>query len=321
MSRHPTRPLPGALCLSLALALALPGLASAQVSVPPTIEPSASQEDALRRGTEAYRVKDYAAAVKAYDEVLKIGPLNIALLNKGRALQRLGDCNGAADAFVRVLDAPAVTEPSPDTVRGALTRYQQQLANECPGTLVVTCDPMGAKLQFVDTPERKAADLPRIGCGTLVELPPGAYNIIARAHQQTERHRITIVGVQTQTLAIQITPLSQIDQGMDTMAFLGWSTLGLSGVALAAGVLGSVQLTAENEAMEQLAAKPSVTRTELEDALDRAQLYQVVQWTGYGVAVAAAAVGLVLLDQSDSGPSLTPAAGKGRAGALLTIPF
>ncbi len=309
----------GALIGLLSIALAAP--AAAQITVPPTIEPSASQEDALRRGTEAYRTKDFRAAVKAYDEALAIGPLNIALLNKGRALQRLGQCNGAANAYVRVLDAPAVTEPSPDTVRGALTRYQQELANECPGTLVVTCDPMGAKLQFVDTPERPAADLPRIGCGTLVELPPGPYTIIARAHQQIERHRITIVGVQTQTLAIQITPLSELDPGLSTRDLFGWSALGLSAVGLAAGVLGTVQLTAENETMEQLAARPTVSRTELDEAIDRAQLYQIVQWSGYAVAVAAGVAGLLLLEPGDDSPTLTPAAGRGRAGALLTIPF
>ena len=295
--------------------------ANAQITVPPTIEPSASQEEALRRGTEAYRTKDFEAAVEAYDAALAIGPLNIALLNKGRALQRLGDCNGAADAYVRVLDAPAVTEPSPDTVRGALTRYQQQLANECPGTLVVTCDPMGAKLQFVDSPERQAADLPRIGCGTLVELPPGGYTIIAKAHQQTERHRITIVGVQTQTLAIQITPLSELDPGLSTRDLLGWSALGLSAVGLAAGVLGSVQLAAENDAMAQLADQPTVTRTQLDDAIDRAQLYQVVQWSGYAVALAAGVAGFFLLEPGTNGPTLTPAAGRGQAGALLSVPF
>lgn len=316
------RPARAALPLLLGAAL-LAGPAAAQITVPPTIEPTASQEDALRRGTEAYRDKDYAAAVAAYDIALKIGPLNIALLNKGRALQRLGDCNGAADAYVRVLDAPAVTEPSPDTVRGALTRYQEQLASECPGTLVVTCDPLGAKLQFVDAPGGTIEGLPRIGCGTLVELPPGAYTIIARAHQQVERHRITIVGVQTQTLAIQITPLSDIEPGIDTASVVGWSALGLSAVGLATGILGSVQLAAENDAMEQLAARPAVTRGELQDAIDRAQLYQVAQWTGYAVAVASAVTaGLLLFDLGDeAGPALTPTAGRGKAGALLTIPF
>lgn len=317
-----TRALALALALALAPALA-PGLtpaSAAPIAVPPTIEPTASQDDALRRGTEAYRVGDYAAAVAAYAEALTIGPLNIALLNKGRALQRLGDCNGAADAYVRVLDAPAVTEPSPDTVRGALTRYQAQLAAECPGTLVVTCDPSTAKLQFVDAPDG-AADLPRIGCGTLVELPPGAYNIIARAHQQTERHRITIVGVQTQTLAIQITPLVEVDPGVSTWTIAGWTGLGISTAALGAGIFASLQVSAVDDEMQRLAATNDVQRNDIEDALDEAALYEALQWSSYALAAVSLGVGLWMLDAGGDAPTLTPAAGGDEVGVVLTLPF
>jgi len=306
---------------ALVVLTALGGGAAAQVSVPPTIEPTASQEEALRQGTEAYRIKDYTGAVAAYDAALAIGPLNIAWLNKGRALQRMGDCNGAADAYVRVLDAPAVTEPSPDTVRGALTRYQQQLAEQCPGTLVVTCDPLGAKLQFVDSPDHPAADLPRIGCGTLVELQPGPYTIIARAHQQTERHRITIIGVQTQTLAIQITPLSEIEQGIDTWTIAGWTGVALSAVSLGAGIFGSLQVDKLNDEMRRLAAEGVVERNDIEDVIDEVRIYEAVQWTSYALAAASLAAGIWMLDRGRDSPTLTPAASKSSAGALLTIPF
>lgn len=311
--------------IALALAALLAAPAPSPTAVPPTVEPSASQDEHLRIGTEAYRRQDYAAAVKAYDAALASGPLNIAWLNKGRALQRLGDCNGAADAYVRVLDAPAVTEPSPDTVRGALTRYREELAAECPGTLVVTCDPPDTRLSFVDPdaglPDARAEPLPPLGCGTLVELPPGRYQIVARAHQQTERHRVTIVGVQIHTLAIQLTPLAEIEAAVDPWSVAGWSAIGISAVALAGGVFGSVQLAAKNEEMDNLARAPVVRRADLESAIDEAGTYEALQWSGYAVSAAALVAGLLLLDAADDGPAISPSADATRAGAILRVRF
>ena len=58
---------------------------------------------AFQRGSAAYERGDYADAAKAFERAYALRPHAAALFNEARALERLGDAPGAADAYEQAL--------------------------------------------------------------------------------------------------------------------------------------------------------------------------------------------------------------------------
>lgn len=303
------------------------------------VTPSPTQSEQMLEGTNAYRAKDFRAAIEAYARVLSEGPINIAFLNKGRSHQRLGECAAAAEAFGEVVDAPAVRNPSPDTVRGALNRYTEQLAQECPGTLLVQCSPGDARLTLTDPnagmgdAAEPPAAMPAIGCGRPVELPAGRYRVTMAAYERTRSYQATVVGVQMSALMAEIPPppelvVKEVEAPMHPLRVAAWGSFTLAGAGLLAGSLGTYLVLDNNDRIALVANEPAVGRRELESLRADGATYESVQLWSYGTMVVAAVAGAVLYQMSEDadddgrdGPELLPIATPGGAGATLHIRF
>ncbi|MBA2661448.1 MAG: hypothetical protein H0U74_04090 [Bradymonadaceae bacterium] len=105
-----------------------------------------AQHDLNRAGVEAVIAKDYDRAIGLFNSSIALGDLNITRLNLGRAHQRAGHCKDSAKSYNAVFDAPRVAAPSPREIEALARQYLTELERDCPGEIVVVCDPDTIKL-------------------------------------------------------------------------------------------------------------------------------------------------------------------------------
>ncbi len=114
----------------------------AQGSEPKTVVPTSAQLELNDAGVQAIIAEDYELAVKLFDSSLALGPINITFVNRGRALQHAGKCERAEESYEAAYSAPTMTEPSAANVAATIERYRAELREECPGKVLLECDPV-----------------------------------------------------------------------------------------------------------------------------------------------------------------------------------
>ncbi|MBA2664798.1 MAG: hypothetical protein H0U74_21095 [Bradymonadaceae bacterium] len=110
------------------------------------IVPTAGQLELNEQGVEAVIAGNLPEAIHLFEASLALGPLNITHVNLGRAYQRFGECYKAERHFGLALDAPAIDNPTPKQVAATVNKYREELAQSCPGKVVVVCEPATIKL-------------------------------------------------------------------------------------------------------------------------------------------------------------------------------
>jgi tetratricopeptide (TPR) repeat protein len=94
-------------------------------------EPSDNQVDLNANAVEAMGEDDYERAVRLLEASIDLGELNVTWLNLGRAYHRLGRCKEARNAYLAVVSAPPVREPSPRLVDAKAEQYLEELEETC----------------------------------------------------------------------------------------------------------------------------------------------------------------------------------------------
>ncbi len=306
------------------------------------VELTPAQEDKMAQGRAAYKDGDFEKAAGLYDEAIALGPFNLGYLNKGRSLQRAGKCDEAAEALRALLKAPVLAEPAPDTIRGAMSRYMEELSRTCQGTLTVECDPGDALLNFAQEDAgmldaREDTEMPDIMCGKAVRLAPGRYTIEATAHDQRKLYEVEVKGVDEALVVVAISAnpetqivVKEITGGPDPMVVVGWSTLGFGALSVASGVTFSILLNQNNKEIDTLANQPVIQRNEIDDLRSNGDLFETLQFVGYAAGIAGIATGLTLLylheDASEEDPNsgataLSPWVGPDQVGAVWSITY
>jgi hypothetical protein len=145
--RAPSRPPPprarfargprvAALLLVVALSLAAARPAGAgDADAAPRDDESVPMKPAARtlydRGLSLYQAKDYAAAIKAFEDGFALEPRREFLFANAQARRLAGDCRGAVPLYQRFLEmAPPAVQASATHI--ALARCAQQMATERP---------------------------------------------------------------------------------------------------------------------------------------------------------------------------------------------
>ncbi|MEL6181942.1 MAG: tetratricopeptide repeat protein [Myxococcota bacterium] len=308
---------------------------------------NAAQNAKMASGRAAYREGRFEEAAAFYNEALSLGPFNLGFLNKGRSLQRAGQCDEAMAAFHEIRGAPVLAEPAPDTIRGAMSRYVEELHRNCAGILAMECDPADAVLNLSSIDEglldtQQPTDLPSLSCDRSTSLPPGTYVIEAMAHNQTKTYTVDIQGVETTHIEIVIAAnpetqiiVKEVSSGPDPLQVGGWSTVTIGGLALAMGVTFSVLTAQNNEDMRELSEQNIVRQSQIDDLQSKGDLYQTLQFVGYGVGLASLTTGAILLylyepqeeDTTNPGPTgmgqtrLDPLLAPNTAGVVWTVTY
>jgi hypothetical protein len=170
---------------------------------------AARSQDAL----EAYQAGDLYEAVRIYESLIAVRPLNVYHLSLGRAYQKLNMCFEAREQFELANDSRlSIDVPNPPDVRGAVTKFRQELReqSECFGRVQLQCDPIGMTLDY-DTLEytqdakskawawsekRVTGDI--CAKDTTLVLPPGEKKVTASYAKKT------------QEFVVQVQPMSQV---------------------------------------------------------------------------------------------------------------
>ena len=105
------------------------------------VEPTAAQLQLNEQGYEAFLAEDWERAIRVYQELLDLGPLNTAYASLGFSLFKAGRCEEAREAYDLAETAPQVVDPPPKQVASILAKYREKLYGECPGHIVVECRP------------------------------------------------------------------------------------------------------------------------------------------------------------------------------------
>ncbi len=165
---------------------------SAQAQPGKLVKPSAAQLELNDAGVQAIIDKNYDLAVQIFNSSLALGPINITYLNRGRALQHAGKCEQAEESYVAAYSAPAMAEPSAQSVAGTLDRYRKELQETCTGKLLLKCEPVEIS---VSIDGRNIGQCP----STPIALEKGEYRI-----------RGTLMGKSVESLA-DISPMKTLE--------------------------------------------------------------------------------------------------------------
>ena len=92
----------------------------ASASAQDLIEPTQAQLELADQAYAAFEAEDWERAIRLYQAVLDLGPLNSAYASLGYAMLKAGYCEEARASFELSEAAPQVVEPPPEAVAQAL---------------------------------------------------------------------------------------------------------------------------------------------------------------------------------------------------------
>lgn len=234
------------------LVMLLVVLASASALAQDEPQISEKQQSLNDRAVRLIIEEDHAGAVALLEESIALGPINVTYLNLGRAYQALGKCDKARAALQNALDAPKVSDPSPEfvekRVQSALAELDEQCEDEeAAATAEQTqqAEPQEAEQTQSAQPAEPVAPPPEpshtlewaaIGTGSAMLVASGVFYFLA----ESKRAEIT------DTPAGEVSPLTRAEatEIADSAATYRTTSLGLAvGGAAIAGVGAVLLLT------------------------------------------------------------------------------
>ncbi|MEL6181506.1 MAG: hypothetical protein AAFS10_21285 [Myxococcota bacterium] len=276
--------------------------ASAQSRV---AEPTASQIDYYNRANQAYQEGDYTKAVTLLEVALDEGEINILYLNLGRALSKLGRCEEAEKMYGKALKAPSMASPTAAQVKAKIDEYRNDMKRECPGLLVVKCEP-GSLVLTIDDGDARLCD------GAPISLAAGSYKIKGslpgNAKAKPAVDVVTVTSMQTTTALLTVevgkgTPEPEKPKAKSVSA-LPWITVGVGSTILVASFI--LDATVVKNDVDEFKDAADTGADNAQTLKDDAQTSQNLVLGGVILGSVVAAGGLVwgLIDlTSDQSPS------------------
>ncbi|QDG51106.1 hypothetical protein FIV42_10270 [Persicimonas caeni] len=120
--------------LTGALTAGAPAVVLAQQNTEEATKAAKPSNEQLRLNSEAVgaiKKGDHQKAVKLLEAANALGEFNVTWLNLGRAYQKMGECDKARQAYLNVISAPAVNDPSPRLINAKADQYLSELDEEC----------------------------------------------------------------------------------------------------------------------------------------------------------------------------------------------
>lgn len=163
------------------------------------VTPSETQLELYTEGAKAFQEGNFEKARQLFLASLRLGELNVTYLNYGRTLFRLGDCQGAGQAYADALRAPKVSSPTPAQVLEKVGQYQQELVGACPATLTIECPEPQTQL-FLD----EVGPLPCDGLGLPVLL--GEHVVRGVLGERRVERRVSVVAMEQARVRLELPP-------------------------------------------------------------------------------------------------------------------
>ncbi len=194
---RPSYSLGFALCAALLL-LATPAAAD------DLVEPSAAQLQLNDQAYEAFVAEDWDRAIRLYQALLDLGPLNTAYASLGYALFKAGRCEEARAAYELAETAPQVVNPPPEAVAQALEAYQEKLADTCPGFLVLECRPRQLQISVDGSALEPCPDTP-------IPVTRGDHVVIAAVGEESIERSVFVDAMESVPLQLVIEGIDDVD--------------------------------------------------------------------------------------------------------------
>jgi len=253
---------------------------------------------AFRKGVAQLRAQDWAGARASFETAWSLYPHPSILLNLGIARLKTDDPVRAEQDFVRFLSEDFGA--TPEELAGAREALAEARAKL--GTLKVSVTPVTARVA-VDGASVEAVRRAGAGGGgeslvAEVRAKPGKHTVVVEAEGFTPATReldVAAKGEATATIALVAVQHAESkpapEESSPTRAIVGWSLVGLSGVALVTS--GVTALRAKSLSDDY--ADPSSPGFQDADTRSEGVAFRTTADVMLGVAVAAGAAGLVLL--------------------------
>ncbi len=220
------------------------------------VRPTETQLELNQQGLEALSAGEYESAISFFEASLGLGQTNVTLANLGRAHQRAGNCEEAENNYEKVFDAPLVQSPPAEAVAEAVGRYRDEMRENCPGYLDISCDPAEIAL-YIDEegPQECVQDEPR-------PLLPGRYELRGEYEEQVTETTVGIDALQTSRVRLTLRGAEVEEPEEEAIGHVeapprrqystdGWMWLAASGAALAGGLaLDTVPSSANNQQLD-----------------------------------------------------------------------
>ena len=312
MTQHSPRPRPllgeaAVLLMALALGvLAVIGPAEVATAQSRVVEPTETQIDYYNRANKAYQAEDYDKAITLFELALDEGEINILYLNLGRALFKLGRCDEADAMYAKAIKAPTMVSPSAAEIKAKIDEYRRDMGRECPGTLVVKCEPSTLVLT-IDDGDARLCD------GAPITLPAGSYKIkgamSGKPGVKPAVDVVTVSPMKTTTALLTVDastagpPPDPDPKPKASGSILPWITVGVGGTILATSlVLDATVVKSDVDDFKAAAARGDANATTLRDDAQSSQNL-VIGGVILGSLVTAGGLVWVLLDRpSDASP-------------------
>jgi tetratricopeptide (TPR) repeat protein len=249
---------------------------------------------AYRHGEDAFKAGDFRSAAQSFEAAFRQDPRGASIYNAALAWASAGDDPRAADDFALAIATPDLPDGFANEARSRLAALERSLAR------VDVTAPSGARITLAHA---KDANAP-----AHVHVAPGTYEIrVVFADGRTRAK--TIAALAGRAMVVDVEPPAPVavapvpsaapvtteapeaPQPRSSRRTFAWIALGGAAVAGAAGIYFYVDA---RNTRDDYVAKHDATGAIDTSLHDSAQSALVRSWIAGGVAVAAAATGVVL---------------------------
>lgn len=280
------------LALAVCLSIVVPRVAMADTEIP-AASPEAKEKSraAFKKGVTQLRAQDWKGARASFEQAWASYAHPSILLNLGISRLKTGDPVLAEADFVRFLSEDfGASQDELASARDALAEARAQI-----GTLRLTVTPTTAKV----TVDGDSVQLARKGDGLGADLhvKGGTHTIAVEAPDHVaESKEVTVSAKGEETVGINLKSLVPppkviVDQGMPTRHIVGWSLVGLGGVALATGAILGIRSKSIADDYNDSVAQ----RQDDPDMRSKGIAFRTGADVAFGIAIVSAAAAAVLL--------------------------
>lgn len=222
--------------------VAVVALLSGPLCAQDLVQPTAAQLQLNDQAYQAFVDEDWDRAIRLYQALLDLGPLNTAYASLGYALFKAGRCEEARAAYDLAETAPQVVDPPPEAVQRALGAYRDKLSDSCPGYIVLECRPKRMQISLDGSPLAPCSPNP-------IPVARGDHVVIGAAGDESMERAVYVESMESVTLSlvidgvedevVEVTPAphtpapSAPSRPLSLTGTLGWITAGVGGAVLA----------------------------------------------------------------------------------------
>ncbi len=209
----------------------------------------AAFRDHVARGAKLRADKEYRQALAEFQKARALADHPKLMYVTGRLRERIGDCAGARDDFQAARDDARTDDALRQRIERALQANRQCVSH---GTLVVHCQPAGARLRV---------DERAVQCGATVDLTPGSHKILASAPGYRDLQMSVNIEpgklLETDAALTRQAPAPVADAGHAPtwLTYGAYGAMGAGAALLTAGIISDATATGRQQDLAQASAQ------------------------------------------------------------------